>query len=284
MEENDEFFQKNIPLIFSSLAGCLASCGKLFKQLRILPGRAAMDARERFLQRVKAALGRGAHEPHSKPSDRSLLPQLGEVLPPLAPSELVAKFEAELAKVNGNVHRARTPEELARHLLTILEAVAEVVLSRNPFLERLGVGSLLAREGKRISIWSPPKGSDPDGWSPDDFREAVFNAGAGITGVDCVLAESGTLILSSRTEGAQLASLAPPVHVALYTRDQVVATLEEALTRIPVSRSPGEATTDRSVVFITGPSRTADIEQILIRGVHGPKHLHAILIEDACLS
>ena len=115
------------------------------------------------------------------------------------------------------------------------------------------------------------------------FREEGFSAEVGITGVDWVLAESGTLILSSLTEGAQLASLAPPVHVALYRRKQVVASLEEVLERLPILPDSNPAAPGRSIVFVTGVSRTADIEQILIRGVHGPRELHAILVEDSCL-
>ena len=71
--------------------------------------------------------------------------------------------------------------------------------------------------------------------------------------------------------------------MALYTRNQVVATLEEVLQSAPVSRRTGVPSFGRSVVFITGTSRTADIEQILIRGVHGPRAVHAILVSDSCL-
>ena len=97
-----------------------------------------------------------------------------------------------------------------------------------------------------------------------------------------MLAESGTLVLSSATEGVQVASLAPPVHVALYRRSQLVGSLDEVLAKLPISNSSGRSTAGRSVVFVTGTSRTADIEQILIRGVHGPREAHAILVEDSC--
>jgi L-lactate dehydrogenase complex protein LldG len=111
------------------------------------------------------------------------------------------------------------------------------------------------------------------------YREHCFSADAGVTGVDFALAESGSLVITSRTEGSQLSSLAPPIHIAFYLSSQVVGSLEEVLAGLPV---PGRAAGDengRSVVFVTGTSRTADIEQILIRGVHGPREVHAILIE-----
>jgi L-lactate dehydrogenase complex protein LldG len=114
------------------------------------------------------------------------------------------------------------------------------------------------------------------------FADASFAASLGITGVEYALAETGSLVVTSWTEGAQLASLAPPVHVALYRRRQLVATLDEVLERLRVACAPREAAWGRSVVFITGTSRTADIEQILIRGVHGPGEVHVILVEDDC--
>jgi L-lactate dehydrogenase complex protein LldG len=115
-----------------------------------------------------------------------------------------------------------------------------------------------------------------------DFNKSAFDAGAGITGVEYVLAENGTLVLSSATEGVQIASLAPPTHIALYRPDQLVGSLEEVLSKLPISGSKDEPSPCRSLVFVTGTSRTADIEQILIHGVHGPRETHAILVEDCC--
>jgi L-lactate dehydrogenase complex protein LldG len=158
-----------------------------------------------------------------------------------------------------------------------------VVLSRNPLLVQLELESRLRSWGIDVSLWPGDAQAVPSDQGVP-FRGACFSAQVGITGVDYVLAESGSLIVTSKTEGCQLVSLAPPVHVALYRRSQVVGSLEEVLDRLAGDGNSAVPTPGRSIVFITGTSRTADIEQILIRGVHGPGQVHAILVEDSCFS
>jgi L-lactate dehydrogenase complex protein LldG len=211
------------------------------------------------------------------------------ILPIIPPEELLPKFEAELTKVAGIAHRAASRQALEEILQTILShaKATRVVLSRNPLLAELNLASLLRGWGQGISVWQDSRGGDSPGAgdaSLQVFAEASFAATVGITGVEFALAETGSLVVTSLTEGAQLASLAPPVHVALYRRSQLLASLDEVLERLPVASHPDLVLPGRSVVFITGTSRTADIEQILVRGVHGPGEVHAILVEEACLS
>ncbi|HXX24271.1 MAG TPA: lactate utilization protein [Terriglobia bacterium] len=247
-----------------------------------------MARHEEIIQQIRKALGRPLHG--SSVRGESALPPaspLVGILPPIPPEELLPKFEAELAKVAGMAHRATHRQELEGILSTILsQAKAQnVVLSRNPLLAELNLEPLLRAWGIVISVW--PTFGAKDAPVAEDvslrvFAKASFAAAVGITGVDFALAETGSLVVTSGTEGAQLASLAPPVHVALYRRSQLVASLDEVLERLSVTRAPEQAAPGRSVVFITGTSRTADIEQILIRGVHGPGEVHAILVEEAC--
>jgi L-lactate utilization protein LutC len=228
------------------------------------------------------------------------LDPLGEVMPAIPHDQLLPRLEEELVKVAVRTHSASSLAELERILADIFTSAnaTSAVLSRNPLLARLGLASRLGASGKSVAVWAAPPSSPGASAEPgsrsktdteEDFRQRCFSAEVGITGVDFALAESGTMVVTSLTEGSQLASLAPPVHVALYRRGQVLATLEEVLLRLPglpgVPVPPGSSAPDpgRSVVFITGTSRTADIEQILIRGVHGPREVHAILIEEACL-
>ena len=248
-----------------------------------------MAGREDMLRRVRKALGRPAEAARVTPKGLEYPPDtLADVMPAIAPEELLAKFEAELVKVGGATHRVATRQALADVLLEILGSsdTPGVVLSRNPLLKLLRVQQMLQERGHTARVWpeaptAPPPGN-PAARS-QEFAVASFAATVGITGADFALAESGSLVVTSATEGSQLASLAPPVHVALYRRNQLVGSLDEVLGRLPVPRNPEEPIPGRSVVFVTGTSRTADIEQILIRGVHGPREVHAILVEESCL-
>jgi L-lactate dehydrogenase complex protein LldG len=207
-------------------------------------------------------------------------------MPPIASEALLPKFEEELRKVAGSTYHASTASELEDVLRGILASshAKVVMLSRNPLLRKLRLAETIRAWGNTVSLW-PEAGGAGEGESAQLRKLAAtsFSADVGITGVDFALAETGTLVLSSLIEGAQLASLAPPVHVALYRRGQLIASLEEVLEKVSVSREPNLPSPGRSVVFITGTSRTADIEQILVRGVHGPREVHAILAEDSCL-
>jgi len=238
-----------------------------------------------MLGRIRKALG---HEASSSPGGTvlaELKPRLEDVMPPIAPEDRVPKFETEFGKVAGLTHRASTAAELDGILRTIIDAAqtSEVVLTRNPLLAQIGLAEKLRAWGKSAVVWAAGSGSEPAVESEKEFRARCFSAGIGISGVDFALAESGSLVLSSQTEGCQLASLAPPIHVALYRRAQVLGSLDDVLERMPLAAGTGASAVGRSTVFITGPSRTADIEQILIRGVHGPREVHAILVEESCL-
>ena len=239
-----------------------------------------MATREQMLDRVGKALGRPNRGSMVTPLPST---DLAGVMPLLAPEDYQAKFQAEWEKVAGVSYCVASMDELEavfREILLRAETDA-VTLSRNPILAELHIVDRITSLNKLVTCWADDGGVTGASFL-SDFTKASFSAGVGITGVDFVLAESGTLVLSSATEGVQVASLAPPIHIALYRRNQLVGSLDEVLAKLPISNSPDRPTAGRSVVFVTGTSRTADIEQILIRGVHGPREAHAILVEDSC--
>jgi len=96
----------------------------------------------------------------------------------------------------------------------------------------------------------------------------------GITGAFCALAETGTLMMCSGAETPAAASLLPETHIAVVSRSRIVTGMEDAwgLLRRDFGAMP------RAVNFISGPSRTADIEQTVTLGAHGPYRMHVLLI------
>jgi L-lactate dehydrogenase complex protein LldG len=110
--------------------------------------------------------------------------------------------------------------------------------------------------------------------NPGDWREMCATRDAGITSARWALAATGTLVMVFDKDAPRLASLLPPLHVAIVPVSRMLFDTQEWMTRdVPDLESHS------SVVLITGPSRTADIEQILVRGVHGPKELVVVLVE-----
>lgn len=104
----------------------------------------------------------------------------------------------------------------------------------------------------------------------------LFDCNLGITSAQWAVAETGTLVLESEKERHRLISLVPSVHVAIIESKNICQRLEEVLTTL---NERGKENLSRTVTFITGPSRTSDIELTLAIGVHGPAQLYAIIIE-----
>ncbi len=257
-----------------------------------------MTTREDMLKRIRQALSQPLEGPSVAPPNPVPTEDLTGVMPAIPPEELLPKFEEELAKVGGAHHRATNRRELEDTLHAIVNQAhaPSVVLSRNTLIAELGLAEAVRAWNVETFTWpgfdadlppGNPKGRADSAVPAAErarYREACFAAQVGITGADFALAETGSLVVTSATESSQLASLAPPVHVALYRRSQLVASLDDVLARLDMPRTSQDSIPGRSIVFITGTSRTADIEQILIKGVHGPREVHAILVEDTCLS
>jgi L-lactate dehydrogenase complex protein LldG len=113
--------------------------------------------------------------------------------------------------------------------------------------------------------------------SPEASRQAFFEADVGITGVAYLVAETGSLALLARPGEPRSVSLLPPVHIAVAERAQVVPDLFDLFAGL--DRQEESAGLPSSVVLVTGPSKTGDIELRLVTGVHGPGEVHVVLVD-----
>ncbi len=113
------------------------------------------------------------------------------------------------------------------------------------------------------------------------LREAFIKADIGITGVNVAIAETGGILLVENEGNGRLTSTLPPVHIACMGIEKIVPTLEDAFHVLQLLAKSSTGQTQTSYVnIITGSSRSADIEMTITRGVHGPKELHVILLDN----
>jgi L-lactate dehydrogenase complex protein LldG len=180
----------------------------------------------------------------------------------------VAIFRERLEAVGGHGVVVRDEEQAAVSLnqivseLQSVSPVKRIALSDAPPLARIARG--LETVVDEITI------------CPDAAK--LFGFDVGVTMAQAAIAETGTLVLDSNRERHRLVSLLPPVHIAIISSEDICLTMGDALTRV---RGDEQTELSRAITFITGPSRTADIELTLTIGVHGPKELYVIIIDSS---
>jgi len=115
----------------------------------------------------------------------------------------------------------------------------------------------------------------------ESLREKFIEATVGISGANMAIAETGTIVLVTNEGNADLTTTLPPVHIALFGIDKLVATLDDAVAVLRMLPRSGTGQVMTSYVnWITGPSRSADIEQSLTIGVHGPREMHCVIVDN----
>jgi L-lactate utilization protein LutC len=163
--------------------------------------------------------------------------------------------------LNGKSFSALEPGAVVGVLAELLKG-KKVVASNAPYLVECGITALPEVQSGFTDR--------------EKLRAVCAQADIGITSADYALADTGTLVMLAGPAEARLISLLPPAHIAVFPRSRLLSGLDELLAILP---NPAEQTS--SMVLITGPSRTADIEQILVRGVHGPGDIYAVMVEHS---
>jgi L-lactate utilization protein LutC len=149
--------------------------------------------------------------------------------------------------------------EAAREFVAAAIAGKTAVASNAPYLLECGIAGL---PGVRSGVCET-----------GELKELCARVDIGITSADYALSDTGTLVMLASPAEARLVSLLPPAHLAVVPKERILTGLDELFTILP---DPAAQTS--SMVLITGPSRTADIEQILVRGVHGPGQLTVVIV------
>ncbi|WP_439580622.1 LutC/YkgG family protein [Elioraea sp.] len=232
-----------------------------------------IDARARILGRIRRGLRRDAL-PDSvtaglldrlKHHPRNLVPARGRV----PREQRVETFIAELEKEYGTVARAASEAEipgLIAEYLAQRNLPAELRVAPDPLLQRVPWSD---RPMLRVA-----------------FGRATPTDPVSVTPCFAAVAETGTMLMLSGPEHPTTLNILPDTHIVVLRASRIVGAYEDAFDLIRSDRDgsgdtpTGTTFMPRNVMMITGPSRSADIEQTLELGAHGPRQLHVILLED----
>ncbi|MGD0896703.1 MAG: lactate utilization protein [Thermoguttaceae bacterium] len=215
-----------------------------------------MTSRDAILQRIRSGLGAG---------QSPAAPPVPDVWPHVTsdPAELAKRFADELSAVHGETIRAATMDEARRRLAELLDAEGWTPLG--------AVDRPLARE--MTAELAPERVA----WAQADWQPArLADLPAGLVSAEWLLADTGTCVIACATVQERLMCYLPPACIVVARVNQLAEHLPAAWGDL--SRRCAQQELTGEFLMVTGPSRTADIEKILILGVHGPKRLIVLLV------
>ena len=282
--------------LVDAMTGLRAKRNKAFESLDFARGRADLKARrlanldrlpelvEQFKQRLEAVGGK-VHFAKDAAEARDIIAQ-------------ICWNAGSSRDLNGNGG--------GRLVVTKVKTMAGEEIELNPYLEALGMEVVETDLGERMVQLTHTRpshliapaihltkedaarvfGTEPtveaiQHHARQSLRQKFIDADVGISGANMAIAETGTIVLVTNEGNADLTTTLPPVHIALFGMDKVVATLEDAVAVLRMLPRSGTGQLMTSYVnWITGPSRSADIEQSLTIGVHGPREMHCVILDN----
>lgn len=151
-----------------------------------------------------------------------------------------------------------------------------VIAWHHPLIEQLDLEKNLNKDNVDLFI---TRGSDkPDDGERKKIRARLIQSYIGITSADFCVAQSATLVMRTRPDQPRAVSLVPSIHVAVIQADQMIESLKELYFRLKWDPKEKEEGLTNCMTFISGPSKTADIELEMVFGAHGPRQLHVYVI------
>lgn len=221
-----------------------------------------MSAREMILGRVRARIPRGPEGARREAVERRLAEHARNLIPARGQGDLAHRirvFTEMMVAVGGTVEVVDDINEVPHHVAVYLRD------GNLPARLRRGSDPVLAKlpwhRGGTLEVTEGP---------------AVDADRASITRAFAAIAESGTIVQVSGPDNPTTLSFLPEAHVVLLESSALFASYEEAWSKLRALM--GEGNMPRTVNMISGPSRTADIEQTIVRPAHGPKNMHVIIV------
>ncbi len=199
---------------------------------------------------------------------------------------LLEKMIEAAKPLNLNVIPVKTLPEAAQEIIKLASEKKpewgdeeSVVLWKHPLIEEMNIVEIL-RERNIAVIFS----NQPDTGQTERDRLVKESAGSfiGITSADYCIAETGTLVLKTAPGNERIVSLLPSIHVAVIKLEQLIADFKELYTLLDKNLENDPEWIENGMTFITGPSKTADIEATMVHGAHGPRELYIYVVTGTC--
>lgn len=191
---------------------------------------------------------------------------------PTSPAaNLVETFTGRFRELSGEAHVVPSMEAASSVIAQIVQSESASCVAM-AHMDAAASESVKSALGGATRILAPP-------YPANELPELLDAAQIGITGVDWGIAETATLVEVCTNDDVRLVSGLPRTHIGILRASTIVPKFVDAAE--PMRRALAEHPENCMVSFISGPSRTGDIEMILTLGVHGPERAHAIIIEDS---
>jgi len=206
-------------------------------------------AKENILKKIRKALSQSTPLPFPKSEGNE------SVYSPLK-QEIEVEFAEQFTKLQGRFIFCINEQELAFQVSSLIR--------------KMGWDNVYCAEERLVQSFSEPLAGRLTSENPG-------GADVAITGCECLVARTGSIVLSSASASGRVASVYAPVHICIAYTSQMVYDIRDALLMI---REKYRDEIPSLITFATGPSRTADIEKTLVVGVHGPKEVFIFLVES----
>ena len=153
-----------------------------------------------------------------------------------------------------------------------------VIAWQHPLIDQLNLGKRLAKDD--VTLHTTQRFSTPDSIQRQELRSHLIQSYIGITSADFCVAQSATLVMRTRPGQPRAVSLVPSIHVAVITMDQIIDNLAELYFRLKWDPREQKLGLTNCMTFISGPSKTGDIELVMVHGAHGPRQMIVYVITN----
>jgi L-lactate dehydrogenase complex protein LldG len=258
----------------------------------------AMDnsGQEAFIGRIRSALG---HAPDERRSLEDLCTgqftaETGAILDRIknrcaADRQQLLDRLIEMAQpINLNVTALKDEPSAAAAIADLVKNKApefgdqkSVVAWQHPLIDNLNLAAALAPQKVPVHVTDlgDCQADDKSGQKARaDIRKQVIEAYIGITSADFCMADTATLVMRTRPGQARAVSLVPSIHVAVITLDQIIFDLKELYALLQWDPEIKKEGLTHCMTYISGPSKTADVEATMVHGAHGPREVYVYVI------